>query len=242
MRLTDDEIRRAYDIIAQHHSEYLEEYGVKLPGLEGREGFTKNALVLVYLAQGYPDTQAVTKAELTRFVREYYPDTNDVQQGRHLARNGFYIAAGTRANRGIDLESGEYKLVTLEQPYPGFAPHQVSEDADWDTIKDAYDHRCATCGSKEGEPSFHYPNTITRLQRGHKDPNKPLEPRNIIPQCEKCNRPDRNNWVYDENGRVIRVANGRVIERSDRSVKLDAYAVLYEEFEGRHPDEVGAAS
>ena len=241
MRLTDEKINETYRIISKYHEQHLKQYGVKLPRLEGPEGFTKNALVLGYLAEGYPNTQTVTKRQLTGFVRQHYPDTNDVQQGRHLARNGFYIAAGGRDNREVELEIGEYKLVTLEQPYPGFAPHQVSEDADWDTIKDAYDHRCATCGSKESERSFHYPNTITRLQRGHKDPNKSLEPENIIPQCEKCNRPDRNNWVYDENGRVIKVANGRVITRSDYEVRLEAYAVLYEEFEGRAPADVRRA-
>ena len=40
------------------------------------------------------------------------------------------------------------------------------------------------------------------------DPSKPLEPGNIIPQCEKCNRADRNYWIYDEKGRVVGIANG----------------------------------
>ena len=71
------------------------------------------------------------------------------------------------------------------------------------------------------------------------DPNKPLVPGNIIPQCEKCNRADRNNWVYDERGRVIKLANPDVIKRSDKEVRWRVYKILYEEFNGRNPNEQG---
>ncbi len=38
------------------------------------------------------------------------------------------------------------------------------------------------------------------------NPARPLEEGNIIPQCQICNRPDRNRWVFDKTGRVIAVA------------------------------------
>jgi hypothetical protein len=69
------------------------------------------------------------------------------------------------------------------------------------------------------------------------DPNKPLVPGNIFPQCQKCNRADRNNWVYDEKGRVIKVANPRVIKRSDEEVRWKIYKMLDEEFGGVDPNE-----
>lgn len=99
-----------------------------------------------------------------------------------------------------------------------------------------YEYRCATCGSEEGEPNIHWPNTITRLQKAHIDPNKPLIFSNIIPQCEKCNRADRNHWVYDERGRVIKLANHSAIEMSDKDVRWRVYKILYEEFKGVNPN------
>jgi hypothetical protein len=51
------------------------------------------------------------------------------------------------------------------------------------------------------------------------DPNKPLIAGNIIPQCQKCNRGDRNRWVYDEKGRVIKLANPQVIKTCDKEVR-----------------------
>jgi len=62
-----------YETISTYHKDYLAGAGVKLPQLEKGGEFTKDALVLVYLAQGYPDTRWITKKELTDFVRLYLP-------------------------------------------------------------------------------------------------------------------------------------------------------------------------
>lgn len=69
-----------------------------MPKLYDSQGnFTKDALVLVYLAYDYPKTRIVSKEELTKFVRSFYPATNDVQQARHLgAQAGWWIVAGGR--------------------------------------------------------------------------------------------------------------------------------------------------
>ena len=45
------------------------------------------------------------------------------------------------------------------------------------------------------------------LQKGHMNPSKPLHAGNIIPQCQICNRADRNRWIYDKTGRVIEIAH-----------------------------------
>ena len=75
----------------------------------------------------------------------------------------------------------------------------------------------ATCGSKEGEYHNIRKNEITKLQAGHMNPSKPLELGNIIPQCQVCNRPDRDRWIYDKTGRVIEIADSddgkRVVEK-----------------------------
>ncbi|OQX21976.1 MAG: hypothetical protein BWK75_01940 [Candidatus Altiarchaeales archaeon A3] len=238
-KLSDAEIKNIYAMICEHHNKYLKSQGVKMPGLlDKQRKFTKDALVLVYLARKYPNTKKVSKEELTVFIRQYHPNVNDVQQARHLgAQKGWYIAAGGRDNRDVHLIRGEYQLVSLEKPYPAFHGHRIEQIEDWEELKKEYGYRCATCGSKEGGPNIHWPNTITRLQKAHKDPNKPLVPDNIIPQCEKCNRADRNNWVYDERGRVIKLANHNVIKRSDKEIRRKVYKILSEEFKGAPQNE-----
>ena len=76
-----------------------------------------------------------------------------------------------------------YKLITLESSYPGFTGQKRVENISgdyWEDLKRAYNYRCATCGSKEGEPNYNWPETITKLQKGHMDPSKPLEEGNVI--------------------------------------------------------------
>lgn len=237
-KLSEKTIIKTYKKLEKYYKNYLKRYGVKLPRLKGKKGFTKDALILVYLAQGYPKTRKVTKVELTEFIREFYPATPDVQAGRHLgAQKGWFIAAGGRDNREVTLQRGEYQLITLKKPYPAFHRHRANITVDWEKLKASYGHRCATCGSKEGEPHLHWPNTITKLQMSHMNPNKPLGTGNIIPQCQKCNRADRNNWEYDGRGRVIKLANPTVIKRSDREIRWEVYKILFAEFKGKNPNE-----
>ena len=79
--LNKKSIESIYKTLCEFHGKYLKSFGVKLPKLYDLQGsFTKDALVLVYLAYDYPKTRKVSKKELTKFIRSYYPDTNDVQQ------------------------------------------------------------------------------------------------------------------------------------------------------------------
>jgi len=94
-----------------------------------------------------------------------------------------------------------------------------------------YKHRCATCGSREGKHHYHWPNTITKLQKSHKDPRKPLSGNNIIPQCQKCNRAYRNFWIFDDKGRVRGIANPLIIKKCDKDIKKKIYELLKKEYE-----------
>lgn len=89
-------IEEQYNLIKAYYNKYLKKYGVVLPKLYDKDKkITKNALVLIFLSLGYPNTRRVSKTELTKFVRKFYPSVNDVQQARHLgAQDGWYIAAG----------------------------------------------------------------------------------------------------------------------------------------------------
>ncbi len=234
--MEDKEILEVYELIKKYHAQYLAQRGVKLPKLMRGKNYSKNALVLVYLCRNYPNTSIVSKDELTQFVRQFHPNTNDVQQARHLgAQNGWYISSGTRKdNVSLSLSDSEYHLETLEQSYPGFtAERRECADGDdfFEELKRAYHYRCATCGSREGEPHRYWKSTTTILQKGHMDPSKPLNKDNIIPQCEKCNRPDRNYWIYDKKGRVIGIANEKVIDRCSKQMRRKIYERLKVEFE-----------
>jgi len=199
--------------------------------------YTKDALALVYLARFYPSTVIVTKQELTAFIRRFYPNVNDVQQARHLgAQKGWFISAGGRENVHVK-KTGEYRLITLEKPYPNFKGHRIEITDNWENVKEQYGNKCATCGSEEGERNLHYPNTTTKLQKAHIDPFKQLLGENIIPQCQKCNRAYRDFWVFDERGRVRSVAKATIIRKCNEKVKWKIYKILYKEFKGINPNE-----
>ncbi len=236
-KLSNQGIRDIYEMVKVYHQQYLDKFGVKLPKLEHpKGGFTKDALVLVYLARNYPNTEWVTKDELTHFVRQYYDNTNDVQSARHLGmQSGFYIVSSRRGNYlppdKPPPNRSAYLLVKLKEPHPAFSPYRRSDVAtEFEEVKKSYDYRCATCGSKEGEPNLRYKNQRTELQQAHRNPKRPLEGNNIIPQCQFCNRADRNYWVYDERGRVVGIASIKPIQRSIEKGYLNDQEVqsLYE--------------
>ena len=235
-KLSDLELSTQYTLIKSFYDRFLSDKGVNLPGLYRGNEYTSGALVLIFLSLGYPATEVVSKEELTTFIRHYKPNVNDVQEGRHLAaQKGFYIASGRR-NDVHRVPDGCYKLITLEEPYPGFMQERrFSESLDWEGLKAEYDYRCATCGSKEGELSFRWPARITVLEKAHMDPNMELTDDNAIPQCSACNRGDRNRWVYDRKGRVISVANPAVITSCDEDVQFEVYKLLYKKYRGINP-------
>lgn len=240
--LNKKSIENIYKTLQDFHRKYLKQCGVKLPKLyDSKHKFTKDALVLVYLAYDYPKTRKVSKGELTRFIRSYYPDTNDMQQARHLsAQSGWWIVSGGRDNIVLNIERGSYQLYTLEQPYPAFKKgHRITDTGNWQKLKEKYNFRCATCSSQENKPHLHWPATKTILQKAHMNPSKPLVSGNIIPQCQKCNRGDRNRWIYDDKGRVIKLANAQVIKSCDKEVRKNVYRILYDEFKGKKPENIG---
>lgn len=80
------------------------------------------------------------------------------------------------------MKSGEYRLQTLEECYPGFTAERREEqmDADyWEALKAKYDYRCACCGSRGGRTTPLLEKYPYKLQKGHKDPRRPLGPGNI---------------------------------------------------------------
>ncbi len=235
--MNDLSIKSTYDLIKKYHYKYLESSGVILPRLKSADGkYVKDSLVLIKLAEGYPDTKIVSKKELTEFVKIYFPEVTDVQQARHLSmQKGWNILSSTRGDSlAFDFPKNSYKLVDLKTTYPGFnLKRRLGYDGSFSDIKKIYNNRCATCGSEEGKAHLHRKSVITILQKGHLDPSLPLD-KNIFPQCQICNRADRNRWIYDKTGRVIGVANSndglrivtKFILKSSNEVKNKIFNIL----------------
>lgn len=200
------QVKEYYKRVTEAHEEHLKALGITLPRLQNGENFSKDAIVLAFLAKNLG--KPVSKATLTEVIRHFYPDTNDVQQGRHLGKQkGWNIASGRRGDFSVELANDEYCLVSLETAYPGFlgsdGPRSVRMGKDFQEIKASYGFRCATCGSREGEINLINPGVKTKIQEGHMDPRKPLSLENVIPQCQVCNQAYTDKFVFDGQGRVV---------------------------------------
>lgn len=210
--ITRKEAEALYVVLQTSHAQYLASFGVLLPELKRGDAYTRGGIVLCALYKYF--RQPVTKLELSRMISQFFNEqVSDVQQARHLGKQGgWYILSGTRGQAaprylGFELPAAAYCLVSITNPYPGRDSKKQHhreglKSIDLGELRRAYDNRCASCGSKEGEPSLRDPSRTTRLQRGHMDPTKALAPRNVIPQCDECNRAYRDWFVFDGNGRV----------------------------------------
>lgn len=225
-------IEKAYNKLEALHKLRLEEQGVKLPRFKSGTRITKDAIVLAYLFTKLK--KPVTKSELTRIVNIFYPGTTDVQQGRHLANGkGWNILSERRNDRGTERwPKDSYALISVSKPYPSFLPNRRAplQDSTWIRIKRRFKNRCATCGSVENEKNLRNSNSRTKLERAHCDPTKPLTMDNCIPQCQECNRPARNYWVWDNKGRPKALADARIIKKSSTDVRKRVFEILHKEF------------
>jgi hypothetical protein len=158
--LSESELPQIYIRIESAYELHLKKFGVKLPKLYRKadeKEFTIDAIVLCALAKY--EGKDVPKSNLTKIVRKFYPETNDVQQARHLGRQkGWNIASGRRGDMRADLATDEYCLLNLTEPYPEFngidGPRSARGGKDFEDLKSKFDFRCATCGSLEGEANF----------------------------------------------------------------------------------------
>ena len=231
--INDVQMEKYYNEIKEKWEKNLKKFSVKMSNLKSGSSYTINSLVLVYLYSRIKEK--VSKQELTEFLKSMGIDSNDVQQARHLAQqSGWYILSGTRGDsecKEFNILPGEYMLKTIEEPYPSYKQLKRTESLNagsWDELKKIYNYRCATCGSKEGEPNFLYPASTTTLQQGHKDPSKPLTIDNTIPQCPFCNRASRNYFVFDNKGRVEKIYDPQFVLRSDKSIQIEMLKLLIE--------------
>jgi len=166
---------------------HLAPHGVKLP-----KGSSNNRLVLEYLYAR--EGQWVKKSELIAGIGYTGPD---LQAPRHLGyKEGYNIESDRQSPISYRLTS----IINLHKDYA--LNRKKDQVTGWDALKKAFGYRCATCGSKEGEPCYPYPAKVCRLDKGHMDPNKELVDGNVIPQCTQCNGMYKNDYIFDSKGRV----------------------------------------
>lgn len=234
MRLSDSELEEIYRALEAKWKESLEKKWIKLPRLKNWDNYTIDSLVLIYFFNNYK--KVVTKQELTSFIQCYKPEINDVQQWRHLSQQKWwYIISWQRWDlecKEMKVHAWEYMLYSLDEIYPGFVLNRKTNlwSTDFERIKELYDYRCVTCGSKEWEENLLYKWSITKLEKWHKNPLADLTVDNSIPQCDKCNKAYRNYFEFDNKWRVRAITDPKIILRSDENIQKAMFRLLKEKY------------
>ena len=218
-----DDINIYWDKVCAIHKKYLSEYGVQLP----RAGSNKQIWLSVLLySYELDDKGFVHKDEMSKIVSMHLPESATDQQVRHLKRDGWYL---------ISDGKGGHRLNPYEVS-PEFLQDQhrlssILSAKDFEEIKKAFNYTCASCGSREGDSSWRYGNDEVELHKGHKDPEKSMDNKNIIPQCQFCNRAYKDDFTFDDKGRVRSIASINPVVRASDSVKKKVFDYLKNMFE-----------
>jgi hypothetical protein len=142
---------------------------------------------------------AVSKHDMATWIQGHNPCCGLDPQARHWKRAGWDVQGrGGFDAQNKPLPNGCYCLASLN-PSTDFLTKRTRDlgrvaATDWDSLKLAYNNRCAICGAS-GVP----------LEQGHMDPREPLVLANTVPLCEACNRWQLDRFVIDDRGRVATV-------------------------------------
>ncbi len=223
------EIDKIYGNLKNEHKKYLAQYNIKLPKKDSMK-----ALWLIYLRKYIGNL--VHKDTISDFVQSVKPMAGRDQQVRHLASDGWYVLnKGDKVpNEDKKIGNGYHVLFTVENPKPNFLYKKLKRAGrlsaeNFEQLKKVYGSRCVTCGSKENSPHILEPTQTTMLQQGHMNPHEKLTLDNTIPQCQLCNQVYKDDYVFNEKGRVIAVASTRPIEKAHENVKQAIKTMLNNE-------------
>ncbi len=205
-----EELNAAWVDIERIHDEHLAQHEVKLPS---PTSYKRIWLAMLHHYCHRP----VHKDEISDAVQREYPDAGKDQQVRHLKRDGWNI---TSPKRGYHQLKDPYRT---SQEFHNEQNRRRGRLAskDFSELKKKFANRCATCGVREGEPDHRYGSDKVVLEQGHQDPDKPSDdPKNIIPQCQFCNRAYKSDFVFDDKGRVRAIGSVGPVERASEEVKM----------------------
>lgn len=217
-----EELQNAWIEVQQLHKEYLSRHGVVIPDAEHYSD--KSKAVWLSVLQFFKDEQ-VHKDTISQVVQRDMKGMGADQQVRHLKRDGWEI--GDRPGKH-QLDPYKPSMVFLNAA----TRKQVRlSGRNFDEIKVNFGSRCATCGAREDQPDPRYGEEKVKLQQGHRDPDRAGDDiKNIIPQCQFCNRSYRGDFVFDDKGRVRAVAGINPVKRSSRVVQKRIFDWLRKKF------------
>ncbi len=220
---TAQELEQAWVEVCDIHKQYLHQHGVRLPG---RGTYQWVWLAMLWIRRD--SHQGVHKDAISDAVRMLYPNAGRDQQVRHLKRSGWSLTG----------DGGWHKLDPYH-PSPEWASEQARHRGrlnaqTFSDLKATYGSKCLTCGAYEGRPDVRYTGDLIELQQGHRDPEKPADDiDNIIPQCQFCNRAYRDDFTFDEKGRVHSIASIGPVARASERVKQAVREYLGRERDGQ---------
>lgn len=212
---TREQLTVAYQEAARIHKIHLDQHGVKLPAKTSQKWIH---LAMLMHFKGEP----VHKDVVSDAVRREFPNAARDQQVRHLKRDGWNIEPSG---------GGSHVLKNPYSPSPEFANEQIRRQGrvtaeDFEGVVKAFGNRCATCGGIQDEPDPRYGDDIIKLQKGHQNPNQPDDLSNTIPQCQFCNLAYKDDYEFDDKGRVRAVANIGPVKRAREQVQRKIYDFL----------------
>lgn len=218
MKITNRDLENAYKKAADIHKNHLVGEDVKLPEWGKQKAY--QLAILIHVSPDY-----IHKDKISDVVRKKLPSAARDQQVRHLKRDGWNLESDNK---------GQHRIVEPYRAHPDYVRQKVKSQnqllaGDFDAIKKAFSFKCATCGAKEGEPDPRYAGDgAVKLQKGHRDPDKPLKKDNVIPQCQFCNRAYKDDFTFDKKGRVRSVASPKPVLRASKAVRKKIAAALKE--------------
>jgi len=210
----------AFKKIQKDWEKYLKSEGIRLPKEDTAKYYQ---LTILKHFEG----KAIHKDDISALIQRFIKNAANDQQIRHLkTQDGWFIlnrgdSAFVTSVEKFNPESC-HTLLTTKSAFPNsnLVRRKAIKQSDWKLILEKYNYTCASCGTKIGE--FHRFDSsfkVETLEKGHMNPNKPLEVGNVIPQCRWCNRIARGDFTFDEQGRPRAVANVRPVRRAEDKVK-----------------------
>lgn len=207
-----------YENYLKCYFRHLACHGVKLLGKNTRGWFK-----LQYALMNFPNK--VNYGQMKKYVQEQcllhdvsYDLKNEGSDvtARELWAFGYYVINGKNSGKTIhDTSMGcsFCRLHTMTEPNPMYnadTRKNAITTKEFEELKDIYCHKCATCGCESNH-----------LQKGHKDPNKPLSKDNCIPQCPECNETNKNNIIFSDCGAVSALNTTFVFDNSDILIQTE---------------------
>ena len=229
LAVNEKKLNDAFSAIKEDWENHIQNAEIKLPKKQTSKWY--QLAILKHFEGG-----AVHKDDISAKIAEITGKSARDQQVRHLKTQcGWYILNKGDSYGDKHTPDGCHVLITTKHPNPNSKLHRKSVLAkgDWQEILKQYDNKCASCGAAIGEyHRFDSSYKITTLERGHMNPNKPLETGNIIPQCRWCNRVARSDFVFDEQGRPTAIANHQPVARADAEVVDKIWEWLKRKYDG----------